>query len=76
MRIFLVGKEGAVPSKYDQETEVKTIRLFRGQAGVRLALGGDVRDLGPSGLVGSLRRRMARGSQTVPRSTADIGRLL
>jgi transposase len=31
MRTFLVGKDGAMPSKYDEET--KAIRLFRDHAG-------------------------------------------
>jgi transposase len=33
MRTFLVGKDGAMPSKYDQETKAKAIRLFRDHAG-------------------------------------------
>ena len=33
MRTFLVGKDGAKPSKYDQETRAKAIRLFRDHAG-------------------------------------------
>src|ERR1035438_1823643 len=33
MRTFLVGKDGAMPSKYDQETRAKAIRLFRDHAG-------------------------------------------
>jgi transposase len=32
MRTFLVGKDGAMPSKYDQETKAKAIRLFRDHA--------------------------------------------
>jgi Group II intron, maturase-specific domain len=33
MRTFLVGKDGAMPSEYDEETKAKTIRLFRDHAG-------------------------------------------
>jgi transposase len=33
MRTFLVGKDGAMPSKYDQEIKAKAIRLFRDHAG-------------------------------------------
>jgi transposase len=32
MRTFLVGKDGAMPSKYDQETKAKASRLFRDHA--------------------------------------------
>jgi transposase len=33
MRTFLVGKDGAMPSRYDEETKAKAIRLFRDHAG-------------------------------------------